>query len=48
MDVELICELNARGGEVWFDAGSLRVKRITPEETAESNAQRMPRVPPVR
>jgi len=27
-DVEFICELRASAGEVWFDAGSLRVKRL--------------------
>ncbi len=29
LDQELVCELNAtQGGDVWFDLGSLRVKRI--------------------
>jgi hypothetical protein len=30
MDVELVCELNAMQGDVWFDLASLRVKRIGP------------------
>ena len=33
MDIELICELYARDGDVWFDLASLRVKRLGPAET---------------
>lgn len=28
MDVEFVCELNANGGDVWFDLGSLRVRQM--------------------
>jgi len=27
-DVELVCELNAPEGEVWFDLESLRLRRL--------------------
>jgi len=27
-DIELVCELNALSGEVWFDLGSLQVRRL--------------------
>lgn len=36
MDIELICELNAYGGDVWFDVDSLRVRRITLEEAQQA------------
>ena len=28
MDIECVCELNARHGEVWFDVDSLRLTRL--------------------
>lgn len=28
MDIEFVCELNAREGDVWFDVDSLRVQRL--------------------
>jgi hypothetical protein len=37
MDVELVCELNAMQGDVWFDLDSLRVKRITAAEARPLN-----------
>lgn len=27
-EVELLCELRARGGEAWFDKGSLRLRQL--------------------
>jgi hypothetical protein len=48
MDVELICELNAQRGDVWFDAGSLRVKRIGADRAEGSDRQPVPRPQPVR
>jgi spore coat protein H len=41
MDVELICELNAQQGDVWFDVGSLRVRRIAPNEAVETDGPRV-------
>jgi spore coat protein H len=35
MDIELICELNARQGGAWFDIGSLRVRRIEADVATE-------------
>jgi hypothetical protein len=35
--VELVCELNAMQGDVWFDLDSLRVKRITAAEARPLN-----------
>jgi hypothetical protein len=42
MDIELVCELNAYGGDVWFDLGSLRVRRITLEEAQQAPNFRRP------
>jgi hypothetical protein len=39
MDVELVCELNAFQGEVWFDKESLRVKPISAREAQSINRQ---------
>jgi len=37
--VELVCELNAFQGEVWFDKESLRVKPISAREAQSLNRQ---------
>ena len=31
-DVELVCEVRPAAGEVWFDAGSLRIVRVSNKE----------------
>jgi spore coat protein H len=42
MDIEFVCELNAMQGEVWFDVGSMRVRRLTAEEAQQqSNFRRI-------
>ena len=42
LDVELVCELNAlKGGDVWFDLASLRVKRIAAEDVRAINRQQV-------
>jgi hypothetical protein len=48
MDVELVCELSARQGDVWFDVDLLRVKRIGPAEGAEISRQPAVRRVPAR
>ena len=40
MDVELVCELNAIQGEVWFDTDSFRVKRLAPGEARPLGVRR--------
>jgi len=35
LDAEFVCELNAVQGDVWFDADSLRVRRLTEEEARQ-------------
>jgi hypothetical protein len=40
MDIEFVCELTAIRGDVWFDVGSLRVRRITAEDAASSSPLR--------
>ena len=42
MDIELVCELNASAGDVWFDANSLRVRRITLQEAQQAPNFRRP------
>jgi hypothetical protein len=42
MDVEFICELTARqGGEVWFDVGSLRLRKLSAAEARPLNPPRL-------
>ena len=38
-DVELVCELDAPSGDVWFDLDSLRVKQITAPQGRTINRQ---------
>ncbi len=40
MDVELICELTAVQGEVWFDVESLRLRKISAAEARPLNQLR--------
>ena len=37
LDVELVCELNALRGDVWFDLGSLRVKQLSAPDWQSTN-----------
>ena len=39
-DVEFVCELTALKGEVWFDVGSLRLRKLSSAEARPLNQQR--------
>jgi hypothetical protein len=40
MDVEFVCELTALQGDVWFDVGSLRLRKISAAEARPLNLPR--------
>ena len=46
MDIEIICELNAAQGDVWFDLGSLHVRRIAAAEAVISSRPRVIQIQP--